>query len=192
MLCENCGKENQNDQTACDNCGANLTGEPIAPTPVQQQGPVAVPPPLPPQTNAASAVPPPFPSREQQPQQASRPAGARQTPYQTSYQAPPPAPPPAPPYSQTYGQPHYGYQQLPPNFAPLTTWGFMWTLIVTAIPIVGFFVVLVWAFSDGINRNRRNYARACLWFFVIAFVISMLVLIGAGVIGTIAAGTGAR
>lgn len=92
-------------------------------------------------------------------------------------------------YSQPYGQPPYGYQQLPPNFMPLTTWGFMWSLIVTAIPLVGFIVILVWAFSDGINRNRRNYARACLWFLIIAVVVSMLAVIGAGIIGTLAAGT---
>lgn len=172
MLCENCGKENPNDQIACDNCGANLTGDPITPTPAQPQGP--------------AAVPPPLPSREPQ-QQASGPVAPQRTVYQS-----PPAPPPMQSYGQPYGQPPYGYQQLPPNFAPLTTWGFMWSMIVTAIPVVGFVVILVWAFSDGINRNRRNYARACLWFFIIAFAISMLVVIGAGIIGSLAAGTAAR
>ncbi len=148
MLCENCGKENPNDQIVCDNCGARLTGDPA-----QQQQSAATPPPLPPLTDTRPSVSP------------------------------------SPSYSQNYNQPQYNYPQMSGNHAPLTTWGFMWTMLVTAIPLVGFVVLIVWAFSDSINRNRRNYARACLCFFLIAIGISIIAVIGAGLIGLLAAGT---
>ena len=54
--------------------------------------------------------------------------------------------------------------------------GWMWMQLVTAIPIVGQIMILVWAFS-GENDSRKNYYRAILaWLLVVAALILMLVV----------------
>jgi predicted nucleic acid-binding Zn ribbon protein len=104
---------------------------------------------------------------------AAQPQYARNT-----YGTPPP--PPAPPQPR----PQYGYPQYPqpvnPNDAPLSVGQFILTMIVFAIPLVGFIMMLVWAFSSDVNKNRKNYSRAALILWVIGVVISIVLLIVAG------------
>lgn len=93
-------------------------------------------------------------------------------------------------YAAPYPQQAYAAPFHPGNFEPLTTWGFMWTLIVSAIPFVGFIVLLVWAFSDGINRNRRNYARASLLLLIIVLVVMFFLVSVFGLVGALLSGAG--
>ncbi len=55
---------------------------------------------------------------------------------------------------------------------PLSVGEFILMLFLTGIPIVGFILLLVWAFSGGVNSNRKNYARATLILSVIGFVMA--------------------
>lgn len=48
------------------------------------------------------------------------------------------------------------------------------TLIVLAIPVVGFIMMLVWGFSKSTNPNKANYCKAALIFMLIAIVLFML------------------
>ena len=51
-------------------------------------------------------------------------------------------------------------------------------MFVTAIPIVGQIMILVWAFT-GDNESRKNYYRAILaWLLVFAAFIVLLALLG--------------
>jgi len=49
------------------------------------------------------------------------------------------------------------------------------TLIVTAIPVVGFIMLFVWAFGSGTNPNKANWAKAGLIFFAIMIVLYILI-----------------
>ena len=51
----------------------------------------------------------------------------------------------------------------------------MVTMLVTAIPLVGFIMLFVWAFSDGTNPNKKSWARASLVFFAIIIVLYFVV-----------------
>lgn len=55
------------------------------------------------------------------------------------------------------------------------------TLLVAAIPLVGFIMLFVWAFSGGTNPNKANWAKATLlWIVVIiAFYILIALIFGA-------------
>jgi hypothetical protein len=54
----------------------------------------------------------------------------------------------------------------------------MWMMFVTAIPIVGWTMILVWAFT-GDNESRRNYYRAMLaWVLVFMALGAVLLLLG--------------
>jgi hypothetical protein len=48
------------------------------------------------------------------------------------------------------------------------------TMIVTAIPIVGFIMLFVWAFSSGTNLSKQNWAKAALIFYAIIIVLYFL------------------
>lgn len=45
------------------------------------------------------------------------------------------------------------------------------TLLISAIPVVGFVMLLVWAFSDSTNPNKKNWSRAALIFVAAMFVL---------------------
>lgn len=66
------------------------------------------------------------------------------------------------------------------NYISVGSW--MWMMFVTAIPVIGWIMVLVWAFA-GRNESRKNYYRAILaWMLVLVALILGLVLIG-GLLG---------
>lgn len=53
------------------------------------------------------------------------------------------------------------------------------TLIILAIPVVGFIFLIVWAIG-GPNQNKTNFCRACLVMAVLAIVVSIIFVILAG------------
>ncbi|CAI8349101.1 MAG: Uncharacterised protein [Polaribacter sp. SA4-10] len=48
------------------------------------------------------------------------------------------------------------------------------TMIVTAIPLVGFIMLFVWAFSSDTNLSKKNWAKAALIFYAIIMVLYFL------------------
>lgn len=63
---------------------------------------------------------------------------------------------------------------------PVRTSDWFWTLFITAIPLVGLIMLLVWSFGSGNNVNKANWAKATLlWILVItAFYVMILVIFG--------------
>jgi len=63
------------------------------------------------------------------------------------------------------------------NYISVGSWMLM--MLVTAIPIVGLIMILVWAFT-GENESRKNYYKAILmWFLILVALIVGFVLLGA-------------
>ncbi|MDR2515623.1 MAG: hypothetical protein LBD02_10550 [Christensenellaceae bacterium] len=48
------------------------------------------------------------------------------------------------------------------------------TAILQCIPIVGFIMLLVWAFGSGAKPSKQNYARAMLIFWLVGAVLCIL------------------
>ena len=48
------------------------------------------------------------------------------------------------------------------------------TMIVLAIPIVGFIMLFVWGFSSSANPNKSNFCKAALIFYLIGIVLFFL------------------
>ena len=69
----------------------------------------------------------------------------------------------------------------------VSTGDWVLTLILSGIPIVGFILLLVWAFGGGAKISKRNYARATLILMIIGFVLGILIWI-LGLFLTVAAG----
>lgn len=50
------------------------------------------------------------------------------------------------------------------------------TLILTAIPLVGFIMLLVWAFGSNTPPSKANWAKAALIMMVIGIILWFLVI----------------
>ncbi len=95
--------------------------------------------------------------------------------------SPPPPPPPPPPAYQApvapvYQAPRAQYTPAPADdlTKPLSVGGFLGTMIVLCIPIVGIIMFFVWCFGSRVNKNRKNFVRAYFWLLVIGFVLSIV------------------
>lgn len=108
-----------------------------------------------------------------------QPTGYTQNPYQQ------------PSYRQApYGQPT-GYQQpqaTPPYVAQsvqvvqpaqnqMTLGNWLVTMLVLSIPLVGFIMLLVWAFGGSDQPSRKTYCQATLLWGVIAIVLVILIML---------------
>ncbi len=45
------------------------------------------------------------------------------------------------------------------------------TVFVTSLPMIGFIMLLVWAFSDDTNIHKKNYAKGSLLIMIIIFAV---------------------
>jgi hypothetical protein len=57
--------------------------------------------------------------------------------------------------------PQQNYYQPGADTSPLRVGRNIGMMILAAIPIVGFILILVWAFGSGSNVNKKNYAKRC-------------------------------
>ena len=55
------------------------------------------------------------------------------------------------------------------------------TILITAIPFVGFIMLFVWAFGSGENPNKSNWAKAMLLW--VAISIALVILLWVTIIG---------
>ena len=62
-------------------------------------------------------------------------------------------------------------------YAVLSSWGFVGSMLLMSIPIVGFIITIVWASGGVFNLNRRNLARAYLLLMAIGVVIYIVAAI---------------
>ncbi len=68
------------------------------------------------------------------------------------------------------------------NNATISTKDWLITLIIAAIPLVGFIMLFVWAFGSDTNPNKANWAKAGLLLIAITIALSIvfLIIFGAG------------
>lgn len=86
-------------------------------------------------------------------------------PPQSAYAPPPPQRQAQPVYISP--QPQYynqaaGYGSVQSNRDPLTVGNYIGMFFLSVIPMVGFIMLLVWAFGSSVNLNKKNCARAML------------------------------
>ena len=62
----------------------------------------------------------------------------------------------------------------PYEYEPISMWGYFGYEILFSIPIIGFIVLLVYAFGGTKNINLRNFARSYFCLFIIAMIIFII------------------
>ena len=187
MYCKQCGAFLPDDAAACPACGCLLAPAPAPETPAQgpKDGPAPEAPAAPaPEAPAAPATEAPAPSG---PAPGSLPPARHLVAAHARPAGGPGAAGPGGPAGPVNGAPapqsgpapQPGSFPPPPPAAPLSptvgTGEWLWSSIVAAIPIVGFIVLLVWAFGGGTKLSKRNWARANLILYAIIVVIYVLI-----------------
>lgn len=66
------------------------------------------------------------------------------------------------------------------NALPMTVGSYIITLIVLAIPLVGFIMSLVWSFSSNVNINKKNLCRAILIIYLVSALLSIVIALVTG------------
>ncbi len=71
-----------------------------------------------------------------------------------------------------------------PNHQPVSLGEWMVTILITAIPLVGFIMLFVWGFGSDTNTSKANWAKATLiWLAIMAAVYFVIFAIfGAAII----------
>lgn len=64
---------------------------------------------------------------------------------------------------------------LPSAFKPLGAWSYFWLQILFSIPIVGFICLIIFSFSE--NVNRRNFARSYWCALLVALLIILATIL---------------
>lgn len=68
---------------------------------------------------------------------------------------------------------------VPDKYQPISMWGYFGYELLFAIPVIGFIVLLVFAFGGTANVNVKNFARSKFCVFIIwAIMIAVLALCG--------------
>lgn len=79
--------------------------------------------------------------------------------------------------------PQFNEDMLPEEYKPVSVGKYIGYSILFSIPLVGFIMLLVTAFSGGTNKSLKNYARAMLVMYVIGVVLGVVLVILMGVLG---------
>lgn len=66
------------------------------------------------------------------------------------------------------------------NATVMSTKEWALTIFLASLPIIGFVLVLVWAFDSGTDPNKKNWARGSLLLMLIYFILAMLFLFAFG------------
>ena len=79
------------------------------------------------------------------------------------------------PYAARYYAPAGSYSvHIPPEYKPISMWGYFGYQILFAIPLIGFILLLVFALGGTRNINLRNFARS---YFCLLIILVILVLV---------------
>lgn len=60
---------------------------------------------------------------------------------------------------------------------PISVGDWFITMLITAVPIVGIVMLFVWAFGNGTNVTKANWAKAMLLWMLIGGVITVLFMV---------------
>jgi len=63
---------------------------------------------------------------------------------------------------------------------PMSVGDWFIAILITAIPVVGLIMLLVWAFGSNTNVNKANWAKASLIWMVIGMIIGFFIFMVAG------------
>ena len=62
------------------------------------------------------------------------------------------------------------------EYQPISMWGYFGYELLFGIPVIGFIILLVFAFGGTPNKNLKNFARSKFCCAIVALVLSVILL----------------
>lgn len=88
-------------------------------------------------------------------------------------------------YQQPY--PPQDEDMLPPQYKPISMWGYFGYQLLFSIPCVGLILLLVFSFGGTQNVNLKNFARSYFCFLIILAIVFGILTVTGSIAGIIAA-----
>ena len=67
------------------------------------------------------------------------------------------------------------YNNIPESYKPISMWGYFGYELLFSIPVIGFIILLVFAFGGTGNINVKNFARSYFCMFILVLVFGLLI-----------------
>lgn len=74
---------------------------------------------------------------------------------------------------------------IPPEYQPISMWGYFGYELLFAIPVIGFILLIVFCFAPA-NINVKNFARSYFCFIIIAAIVLVICAVVLGGFGGLA------
>ena len=72
---------------------------------------------------------------------------------------------------------------VPPEYKPISMWGYLGYEILFSIPLIGFILLLVFALGGSKNINVRNFARSYFCVLIIVLILTVIIFVVALIYG---------
>ena len=87
-----------------------------------------------------------------------------------------------PTYNQTNTNNNFT-NNIPPEYQPISMWGYFGYELLFSIPCIGFILLLVFSFGGTKNQNLRNFARSYFCYMILVAVLAFIFILIFGGIG---------
>ena len=78
------------------------------------------------------------------------------------------------------------YNNIPESYKPISMWGYFGYQILFNIPVIGFIILLVFAFGGSGNVNVKNFARSQFCVFILFLLLALIIVAFAALGGGLA------
>ena len=78
------------------------------------------------------------------------------------------------------------YNNVPESYKPISMWGYFGYQILFNIPVIGFIILLVFAFGGSGNVNVKNFARSQFCMLILILILALIIVAFAALGGGIA------
>lgn len=82
-------------------------------------------------------------------------------------------------FNQNYNQNFNQGPAIPPEYQPISMWGYFGYELLFAIPVIGFILLIVFCFAPA-NVNVKNFARSYFCLFIVAAIVLLIVGLATG------------
>jgi hypothetical protein len=78
------------------------------------------------------------------------------------------------------------YNNIPESYKPISMWGYFGYEVLFSIPVIGFIILLVFAFGGSGNVNVKNFARSYFCLFILFMILALIIIAFAALGGGLA------
>ena len=68
------------------------------------------------------------------------------------------------------------YNNIPESYKPISMWGYFGYELLFSIPVIGFIILLVFAFGGSGNVNVKNFTRSYFCLTILLLILALIIM----------------